>query len=212
LHRQEICHECKKNLFRLRPIGHFGLCLHPGPSRRGKRRHWSWHPGLSSAPVLLSLPISRVCGTFAVLLPASAAILLSASAGVLPTSPGICAAGPRICTTQCGLYAAPDVRATGSAGAADIFSAPIAQSGNAACVSAARRAALHAPSARCESLPSADKRQSITKTFLTKLRVPLLACMQCCWNCRKPLLACRALTKGWSWRSYRPLTSFRWNL
>jgi hypothetical protein len=169
LHRQEIRHECKNILFHLCPIGRFGLCLRLGPSRRGKRRHWSWHPGLSSsAPVLLSLPISRVCGACAVLLSSSTTVLLSASAGILPTSPGICAtgicaAGPRICTTQFGLYAASDVRATGSAGAADISnSAPIAESGIAARVSAARRATIHAPAARGESLPSADKRQSIT--------------------------------------------------
>ncbi len=134
----------------------------------GKHRHWSWRPGISSTPVLLSIPISRVCGACTVLLSASSILLLSASTGILPTGPsicsaGICAAGPRICTTKHGLFAAPDIRATGSAGAAHISnSAPIAESGNAACVSAARRAAVLAPAVRCESFRSAVKRQSIT--------------------------------------------------
>jgi hypothetical protein len=165
--QQDICHEYKNILFHLRP---FGLCLRLGPSRRGKHRHWSWHPGLSSsAPVLLSLPLSHVCGACAVLLCASAAVLLSASSGILPTSPGICAAGicaagPRICSAQYCLHAASDVRATESASPTHISnSVPVAESGNTTCVSAARRTALHTPAARYGSLPSAVKRQSINK-------------------------------------------------
>jgi len=154
LYWQEVCHERKESLFHFCRFGGFGFCVLSAPSRRGKRWHRSWHPDVSSTPlpVLLSLSISisRVCGSGAVLC-GPGAVLRGPGASVLPTSPGICAAGSRICATQPGLYAASNVRATATGGPADISnSAPISEPGSAAGVSAAACADIYAPAARRE--------------------------------------------------------------